>query len=313
MVNNFQEFLNEERSISNTVLDYTNIIIKIFKNRSFCKEIIDLKNSDLPLYNLNIIFEEDLHWNGKSVYNNTELIGNKLYNGIIHIFIKDEFNFTEIRNIIAHELTHFLIFYKTFKSARNFNQKISKSIIKINVTKLPEFFKLVYLSTDNEINANIHNVYTYLLKICPKNDKIIEENLKETEYFINSENMIEFRATDFLNNQKLNILGIAKIINEFNLILIKENIEVKYFNIKINEIDENIAKKQLLIYFKIWEKIFNKQGKKFKFKLLKLVGKIYDDKDIKLDENIEFFDMFGELAENYRKNRIRKNKLNKLI
>ena len=60
----YNNFINEEKGISNIVIEYINRLLKIFKNYDYCDIIINLNNGELPLYNLNIIFKQGLNYKG---------------------------------------------------------------------------------------------------------------------------------------------------------------------------------------------------------------------------------------------------------
>lgn len=316
---NYLNFINEERGVSNTVIDYTNILLKIFKINSFCRKEIDLKNSDLPLYSLTIIFEQDLKWGGKTIYKDVKLIDNRLYGIIIHISILDELNLYKIRELLAHELAHVLIFYNTYKAVKKPKNEIISAInsFNYNFNELRGFFYLVYKSTDGEINAEIHNTYVFLLKISPKDKTIIKENLLDCDIYVDSSNMINFNAIDFLKNQKLKVLEIAKIINSFRIKLIQNKVTLNAIILEIDEIDEKLATKQLNLYFYNWQKIFNKQGIKLKEKLDKLIDKVYDDKDkvfLEHNNNIEspFKTEYEKIKTENKLKRLKLSRINKL-
>jgi len=313
-MNNYKNFIAESKGISNTVIDYTNTLMNIYKSNKLCKKTVDLKNRDLPLYSLSVIFEQDLIWKGCSNYENSKLLDNKLYYVTIHIFVKDEENLTEIRNILVHELAHILVYYNILKATRKPKNQILDIVNKYkNKYDFIYFFNLVYLSTDDEINANIHNVYTHILKITAKDKNIIREHLEEHDVYLYSLNMMNFNTEHFLKNN-MNILAIAKIINNFNSELEKNKIYI--IKNKINDINEIEAKNQLIEYFNYWKKIFNKQGTKLYNRLNRLIDKIYDDKGVvNLYENnckIEYSELFEKFKIEYKLKRLKDRRLNKL-
>ncbi|MFW6225937.1 MAG: hypothetical protein ACOC3V_03175 [bacterium] len=274
----------EGRGISNIIKEYTDFIFSYF-NGEDNKIQLDLNYMDLPLIDLKIIFKKSNKYYGyyDPIYSNLE--NNNLHDIIIYVEIdKNNIINHKIKGIISHELNHIKEFYEISKRMNKLNIKITPTYIKIrnvvnslNIVEFKDFFYLIYLSYDTEMNARISQVYHYLYDLNIKDKDILFNKLKEHENWNYLELLNSFDHIQFVNKyiNSIGLEGLLKITNELidkfiDNGLNKETKLLKFINNVCNIND-------LYSFYGEWSKYFkiksNKHLKKFKH----LINEVIED------------------------------------
>lgn len=161
---------------------------------------------------------------------------NKIVNGVI--FNINYTNVNMLREILTHEFVHLKEYYEFDKNRNNksiqshidiLNIKkdvfdLLKSVIDINdVSSLNEFFHILYLTLDTELNARIGQLYENLIKYNSNDSNFLLDKIKNDTYHDSiwkSYLMIHnFDSKKFVNSiiteyDDYTIIAIANLLNK---------------------------------------------------------------------------------------------------
>jgi hypothetical protein len=302
----YQYFINEGRGISNIIKKYTTIIYESLKCNDDNDIILDFDDESLQLKNVFINYVLSDRNFGLFDPRYAIFKDGYLYNIIINLEInKNDFNSTKLKEIITHELTHCMEYYKIKLNEIKFNFDIvvsneskyisvRKSINSINFDNDWNILKsLIYLSLDTEYNSRISQLYQFLIDLKSKDREFLLSKLLNSETYKSYNYLNEFNPENFLIRLKLLIGENATIgeINRLNDELIRNNVnKLKgYEFIKIVDIN-NIKN-----YLENWNKLFKQKNKKHLEKIDKIIDEVISDvkdpmkerTEIKLDKYFE--------------------------
>lgn len=248
--------INEGRGISEINKKVTENIFELFIKNGYGEIPYKFYDKDIL-----IKFEENTNYNSYFYKNNRIFI--------LYFSIPKQYNTSKVKEIITHELNHFIEIYNIEKKGFKYPKynNIKKALIKFNPTSIPlsSFKHLIYKTLDNEINAKISQTYTYL-----KNFNSLDENIlknKLDEYYIRKEYLdilsldIKKIISDLSNNtQELYLL---------NNYFIDENVQDFFpFILKIDDID---------VYINNWMKIIKNNAKKLIKKQDNIIKEVIED------------------------------------
>ena len=283
--------INERVSKHN--LFFTDEIYNLYKDEGYGNYTIDLKYNDdnqtIQFNNINIIFIEEQFY---SVFIPTHYkITDDIFSDISFEFhFPKDTNEVKLKEEITHELNHAIEFYnikKKNKDEHSIFEIIKIALIKTNYqdnTPFDLFRQAVYLSLDNELNARAAQLYQYLASIKTESYDVLLQKLKEHKIWEQYNFLLTLDTEKILNKlaYQLSIIGLAKMINDFNLELsvifkkFRKDIVRDYKFIK-NIIPEENSKNtviKLREYFNIWNKIIKSKLEKHKEKLIENIERI---------------------------------------
>jgi hypothetical protein len=195
-------------------------------------------------------------------------------NNKIHIMtfsIPENYDTIKLKEIITHEITHFIEIYNIEKKGFNYPNynKIKLSLSEYNPkSKVMKFFKyLIYKTLDNEINANISQTYTYLKSFNSSDEDFLRNKLEKYE--------VRKDYTDIINiNVESLIIDISDEIEElkfFNQKLIDNDVFNFYtFLLKIDNVP---------FYIRSWMKIIKNNSKKVIKKQDNIIKEVIEDQN----------------------------------
>jgi len=312
MINNYDEYILENRGISNIIKQYTDIIfIEIKKNieDNISDEIILDLDAQNDFILKNMLIDYKLSNRNYGLFDSSHIIfkDDILYNVIIRIEIdQNKFNDVKIKEIITHELTHILEYFRIKQNDVKLNLNINvdpnyisvrKSINYINFDNEWNSFKtLIYLSLDTEYNARIAQLYQFLIDFNSKDSDFLMNKFLNSETYKCYSYLDEFNAELFLIKLKMNI-GENTLISEINRLnqeLINSGVNKLngYKFIKIVDIDNVEA------YLNNWKNLFKNKNKKHIKKINLIIKEVISD----VKDNKKWCDNF-EIDESY-KNRL---------
>lgn len=272
--------INEGRGIPEdlkSIIDevYNSIMDFIQKNKAI--QLFSFSYEKFKIKNLKIILNIDN--NRTNIYATSQFgkfNGKELENPIISLITN--FNFSELKVIITHELLHIYEIYNRITKINKNNYDIqwynANILYKIrneyNDEFLNYFIYLLYLSFNQEINARVAQTYTYLmelnkLKTYSKEELILE--LKKSNVWKYSEELLKFK----FNNKNINLNLLKKFFIEYNSEINKKIIK----NFNINKIPE--TNKDCLDILKSYKILFKKKGYYFQNKLEIIVDEVILD------------------------------------
>jgi hypothetical protein len=300
MIKKFRKYIKEGYGVSDVVKKYVTSIMKHIKNNNelyITDEIITLKDSELKLKNFLIDISIGDKNRGVNDTTYSYVKNDTLYNMVISIECK-KMDYNLIEELLYHELTHVLEFYKinlknnifkaNFSEGKlkmiypnwiNINSIRNRASISENIEPFKKFLYLIYLSLDCEMNARISQLYPYLLN----NNIFSEENgldiVKKHNTWSYVETLRSFNPDIFLETCK-DYSDITEICDFFNNI----NYEFKKLNIGIfKKLKEEIKNEKDILYFlHIFKKIFQKKCEKHEIKIVKLIKNV-----VKINNNID--------------------------
>lgn len=307
-INKYKLF-NEGRGISDIIKIYTeDIFKKIITHYNEDDIILDL-DFDKSFILKNVFIDYKLSDRNYGLFDptHTSFVDDILYNVIITIELSI-FSSVKLKEIITHELTHILEYYKIKLKEIKLNLDITvgepnykkepryvavrKSISAINFDNEWNSFKtLIYLSLDTEYNSRIAQLYQFLIDLKSKDIDYLLNQLLKSETYKCYTYLNEFNPELFLIKLRMQIGETALIseINRLNEELIKNNVNELngYKFIKKVSID-NIE-----IYLNNWKKLFKNKNEKYLEKIHIIINEVISDVkdtmkekyDIQLDES----------------------------
>lgn len=308
MINNYTEYILENRGISNIIKQYTNIIfseIEKSTNDNTLDEIILNLDTQKDFILKNILIDYKLSNRNHGLFDTAHMVFNDniLYNVIIRIEINENnFSNVKIKEIITHELTHMLEYYRIkqnevkLKLDINVDPKyisVRKSINNIKFDNEWNSFKtLIYLSLDTEYNARIAQLFQFLIDFNSKDRDFLNNQLLNSETYKYYNYLDEFNTQLFLIKLKLKI-GENVLISEINRLnqeLIDSGVNSLdgYKFIKIVTIDN------IIDYLNSWDKLFKIKNKKHIEKINLIISEVISD----VKDNKKWNDDF-EIDESY--------------
>jgi hypothetical protein len=274
--------------------------IKMYEGRGISDS---LKNEIANIYNLYVktgysidnLFEFNLklsNGNNKLIYIFISFIEgnyygkfyveNKTYKIDFHLPIKCSKN--KFIELIIHEFTH-LIEYANIQDKKfeipSYNS-IKQALLKFNPkTKEMDYFKyMIYLTLDNEINANVAQTFNYLKSFNTNDKNVLRKKLdeyeKRKEYIksisVNKDKFIE----DIHKNQQ-----VKNELEELNFLLLTKKIQNNYpFLTEINDIK---------VYISNWFNIFQAKIKKYLSKQENLINEVIESINTSENFNSEVY------------------------
>lgn len=265
MLKKYNDFLTEGRGISDLIKQYSVIILDYLKENEY-KQILEFNYSQLPLIDLRVNFNISNDYHGLFDPSFSYLKDNKLYNIVINIEIPEKYDDIKILGILSHELTHVKEFYEI--DLKNLTLKVKIHPIHIDIKQINKefikqystfdnFYDLIYLSVDDEMNARIAQLYHYLYEFKNKDKDFLFEKVKEHKNWEYVEMLKNFDSVKFIeyNINKISRLGLEKIT--IDLI---EKFKDKNLNKRskmLTFIDKNLSIED---FYNEWKNYFNKKA-----------------------------------------------------
>lgn len=247
--------LNEGKGISNVIKSEIDSIWNLFLQKSYSNHKLSIGNDKIGFKEYELIFVERNNY-----YSNLMLDKNR--NCIITIGIPKNGKEVKVKEVITHELTHFIEIIGLNKKTYPKYWNIKKSLLKIEPkTKVIELLcHCIYKTLDNEVNANIAQTYVYIDSFG---------FISKPNYLIKLQEYSEW--IEYSNILKLNKCMIKSNISEIELkylndILIKNDVKtITIFNVD-NWIDFwfKIFKKKSKLYLKNAQRIIDEVMNKYK-------------------------------------------------
>ncbi|MCK9416336.1 hypothetical protein M0Q97_06730 [Candidatus Dojkabacteria bacterium] len=267
--------LFESKGISKTIKVFTNIIYnKLQKN--ITEYIIDIDENDLKLKNLKIILENVNNFNyyGSSGYG--DLKNDFLVNSDILLrFNFDNWNETEIKRIITHELLHIYEIYKRLMSNPKFVGLQWLLINKIQQIKdkyknddfIHDLCLMIYYTSNQELNAIVAQVYPILYNIDSDNKNTLYQELLKTKSY----NILTIFKNFNYKNYKINYNLLIDFFGELNTEIEKKlNQDFIIFNVPK-------TKNDCIIILKKYQILFHKKSNYLEKKLNKIIDEVIID------------------------------------
>jgi hypothetical protein len=142
-------------------------------------------------------------------------------------------------------------------------------------TSFDEFYDLLYLSLDDEINARTAQIYSYLYSLKIKDENILFDKIKETDNWKSIQMLKNFNYEKFIQNniESVGLNSFIKITNEivekFKDKDLNRKTKMLYFLEPVNNLQE------LNKLYKNWSKYFFKKGvsciDKYKFLIKEVI------------------------------------------
>jgi len=264
-----------ENIINNNKTDIVDCVKKLSMIKLHIDEYIVKSDINRSLKcDVEIRFIQGVDYKGNINY--LECLNSKFKGCIINIYLPKTYDLSSVIKTLSHELTHLYELYQIndkFDTTKWKWQEALDDIAKEYKLKghLLYFRDIIYLSLPQELNARVSSIYFYLTmnsRINDSKEKIIKI-LEESREWQNYINLVKFNpnvlSNDMFNYYGENIDFTFVVINELNKNL---GIEFKITNIN-----------QLSKYFKNLDKIFKKSAEKYKNKLLRVVDRVYEERN----------------------------------
>jgi hypothetical protein len=307
----FIKFINESKGISEINKIYTDYFVEYYIQLGYGEFVIeDNVDQRLPLMNCLLnIKKGETH----ALFDPTESFLKKededfyLYNIIFTININNKDDIWLLKELMSHELNHCIEYYNISKwnernkindevyEIRPKHLSIKKSFTKINVEPNNpfSFFKhLVYLSLDSEYNSRVSQIFQYLKSFNSKDKEFLKDKIKDSKSYDAYLQIENFNTGDFIKNcvDKIGLIGIIKITKDLNDQLKNNNINklVSYNFIK----DDVIEYKDLINYYRKWEKLFKYKNKKYIENLYRMIDVVIDENGLREGYGSEYANDF---------------------
>ncbi|NPV13289.1 MAG: hypothetical protein HPY57_16130 [Ignavibacteria bacterium] len=260
------------------------IVDEIIENLNNFKTFsIDIDETDLKLKNLTVKYNNSERIN---IYAYTKFgifspkyergnFENYLNSPTIEIFLDyDNYNLIDLKRVILHELLHIYEIYQRFnnKTTKDLEWFLNNELIKIRRKYmddkfLNDFIFILYLSSNQEINARVAETYSILLEKRTTQKDILQDTLYKSNAWSQLEKIKKFNYKDY----NIDYNRCIEFFTEISTIVtpkLKQDFII--FNIPHNNKDiTNILKK--------YKTLFNKKSKKFENKLIKIIEEVIFD------------------------------------
>ena len=152
--------INEKLGIPDIVIENTEHIIELFKKKSYSSNNNYIFNNKKITINFNLL---------NNYYANFIIDVNKNY--IVNLGIPHNYRENKLKQVISHELTHvYELLSITYNTAPNMPIKYPKynsikkalNVFNPQTRELQVIKQFIYMTLDNEINANVAQTYFYL-------------------------------------------------------------------------------------------------------------------------------------------------------
>ncbi len=256
--------INEGRGISDINKIETENIFNLFKSKGISDNIYIFDGK-----RINIIF------NSSNTYDSVfGFINNKMF---LSFGVPDNPDLNKIKETITHELTHLIEINAIVKKKINFPQynKIKQALLLFSPkTPLARYFKqIVYLTLDNEVNANVSQTYTYLRNFDSKDKNLLLRKLKEYPERLKYEDILNVDTNMLIKHSNEDNDALKELIH-LNKLLIDKGSHDFYNFISSNNVE---------ILIKNWVPIMKKKVLKMLDKQIRIVDEVI--KDINETEN----------------------------
>ena len=263
--------------IENILKLHKEVLINCVKNQSSIKLDIDetiTKNDTNRNLKCHVEINFIIGINYKGDINFKECLNSMFRNCIINVYLPKNYDLSFVFKTLSHELTHLYELYQISDKFDITKWKWREALNDMNgqFTGLLLYFRdILYLSLPQELNARVSSIYFYLNMRAIGGDYMekITKILHGSTEWQNYTNLINFEPNtltkDIIQQYGQNIENVFFIVNELNS---KIGIDKKIKNIE-----------DLNSYFKILDKIFKKSAEKYKSKLLRVVDKVFDNKN----------------------------------
>lgn len=218
----------------------------------------------------------------------------------IDIKLPNNYDHSDLKRVILHELLHIYEVYNRIKSGSktDLQWRLSNELMKIRGNYKDRFIQdltyMIYLSLDHEINSRVAEVYSILMDKKSFNKDELFFELEKTSAWIYSTKLENFN----FRNYEVDYDALIDF-------LIKLNTKIKNTNFNVFIIPESKADCNKIL--KHWQYIFKKASKKLKNKLKKVVNEVIND--VKMIESIR---ETHEGISNMNKDLVRMSKIYKL-
>jgi hypothetical protein len=265
--------LNEGKGIPNILKIisnhiYTHINSDINGEFKFSFNYNDFKFKDLTFKLENSIIKEI---EGFALFG--DMIGGYSTNSIIILRLNmNNYIETELSSTILHELVHLYEIFNRIKNKtkKDLSWKINNRLQEISVKYksdkfLRDFSFLIYLSTDNEINAMVSEVYNILLEERTTDKNILLNKLYETSSYKKMKNLKDFKIEYYKIDLNLTYNFLTEFNNKINQILLQK------FNLYNLPQNNEIS---ILKSINLYDKLFKNKAIIFEQRLISGANKI---------------------------------------
>lgn len=293
--------LNEGKGISDELKNYSDFVYNNYlqNNKGFRTNIYI---NNLKISDLSIVFTKE---NSMIDFKFSHLFGDVLHYVIINIKILTE---KQMKTDISHELTHLLRYYNTelnkesllkeedIKIASKWKKIRTSFVNSIDINKnliksLNKFDNYIYLSLDDELNARIGELYTYLKNSNIKTKSEIDNYFKKSDVYEKLKFLQTFNMEEYVKNiDDVYKDDLLQIFNDFigTLKLLDTKLPVSYKYIT--------TKEQLLKFLKQFQSYIEPKILKHYSKCKGIMLEL--SKDLKL-ENVDWILKYLKLFNNF--------------
>lgn len=281
------DLLFESRGIPNILKTISKDILKdiISSNLPFSK----IYHYDLEKLNADILIDVKSSLN-KEIYATSQFgiytpLGKKLKNCVITIWLNKDYSEFDLERVITHELLHIYEVYNRIigGSKKDLQWRLINILHKIrgkyNNKLIKDLCYLIYLSTDQEINARVAETYSILIENKTINRDVLLNKLKLTSGWKYSEYLIDFDYKKY----DIDYNELSKFIVELNT-----SIKDKFNNINFNIYRIPNSEKECRDILKAWSSLFKKKGIYFQSKLSKIIDEVINDVKMIESAHIEY-------------------------
>lgn len=283
----------EKRGIPDILKKVNKYLFEKIINNNETIIIEDIYEENIKLKNLTIILNFDENKDEIYSYCSFGIFSNKiLKNPKIVIELKNDFEKSNLKKVLLHELLHIYEIYKRYlnKSNKDLQWQLNNKLLKIRDNYNDKFIKdliyLIYISLDQEINARIAETYSILMDLKSKNKNELQNKLKYT---------FAWKFMNYLNNFDYTNYNINwNLLQNFFIELNSQIKSNQKFN--IYKIPNNI--KDCKDILKKWKLLFKKKSIKYNNKLEKIIDEVLIDNKI-LEKSYILFDKNNDLSDQF--------------
>lgn len=263
--------LNEGRGISNYNKEYIDRIYSLFIYNGYNKEIF-FRDSKRNI-TISIFFRES----GNSFASLEESPDQY----IMVLSCPKIYTEQRVKEEIAHELNHITEIYETIKKDVNpRHNRVQKALRRFSAKETVNIFfkRLIYKTLDNEINANIARMYSYLIMSGAKEESELLRKLRDSDVWKEYNNLYNLSASQRIISDIRKSTEAIRELKQLNQSLIDHGAGEKWSFIRY-DLDKDLDK-----YIESWFKIVKKKSKKFLDRSERIVKEVVSDYTLPLEE-----------------------------
>lgn len=292
-----------ENIIDDNMIDIVNCVKKMLDLKLHINQTVENRNLKCEA---NVVFIQGKNYKGNINY--IECLKSKFQNCIINVYFPKNYDLTLIIKTLTHELTHLYELYQINDKFDMTKWKWQEALDDIemknsfNNSHLLYFRDILYLSLPQELNARVSSIYFYLEMNSSKGDskEQIIKLLYNSREWQNYNNLLDFNPEKLTRGMSQyygqNISLLFFVINELNR---KLGIDTQITNTQ-----------ELNFYLRKIDRYFKKSANKYKNKLLRVVDRVFKEKNEKLEyltndpENVDYEEYIKNSKKEYRNKKL---------